>query len=136
MIRSVAVSALATALTPLFMRGAFAHDGWAWTGDGTLQIEGTITGVYIGNPLATLDVDVAGAPWRVELAPLSDTLESGLIWGAVGIADDVIAIGSLPAGRWANRLRADRIVVNGRIYDIRRDAAPSAAARPAPITTL
>jgi hypothetical protein len=118
MIRSVAVSALATALTPLFMPAAYAHNGWAWTGTGFLQLEGTITGVYIGNPLSTLDVDVAGARWRVDLAPLARTMASGLVWGAVGIADDVIAIG-IPLGhRLTNRLVAARVVVNDAIYDI------------------
>jgi hypothetical protein len=119
MIRSIsAVSALATALTPLFMRGAFAHDGWAWIGDGTLQIEGTVTGIYIGNPLATLDVDVAGVSWRVDLAPLPATLGSGLVGGAVRAAVDVIAIGSLTAERVPNRMRARCIVVNGVRYEI------------------
>jgi hypothetical protein len=123
MIKSVgAVSALATALTPLFMPAAFAHDGWAWTESGFLQLEGTITGVYIGGPLANVDVDVAGVPWRVELGTLPATTGSGLVWGTVRVADDVIAIGSL-TDRPVHRIRAVRIVVNGRIYDVDPDRA-------------
>ena len=118
MIKSVgAVSALATALTPLFMPGAFAHDGWAWTDSGFLQLEGTITGVYIGS-LANVDVDVAGTRRRVELGTLPATTGSGLVWGIVRVADDVIAIGNLSTDRPVHRIRAVRIVVNGSTYDV------------------
>lgn len=49
-----------TAITP-----ALAHHGWAWTQDGFFELEGVISEVYIGNPHATLDVDVEGEIWRV-----------------------------------------------------------------------
>src|SRR5690606_8669575 len=45
---------------------ARAHHGWAWTEDGFFELEGRITAIYIGNPHATLDVDVEGEIWRVE----------------------------------------------------------------------
>ncbi len=123
MIKSVGVSALAAALTPLFMPAAYAHDGWAWTQSGFLQLEGTIAGVYIGGPLSILDVDVAGIPWRVELGSLAATIASGVVWGTVRVADDVIAIGSLSGDRAARRQRAVRIVVNGVTYDVHPELA-------------
>lgn len=48
---------------------ALAHHGWSWTEDGLFQLEGIIRNIYVGNPHATLDVDVEGEIWRVELAP-------------------------------------------------------------------
>ena len=124
MIKSVsAVSALASALTPLFMPAAYAHDGWAWTESGFLQLEGTIAGVYIGSRLSTLDVDVAGICWRVELGSLPTTINSGVVWGRVRVGNDVIAVGSLPPDRAGHRLRAVRIVVNGMTYDLHPEHA-------------
>jgi hypothetical protein len=123
MIKSAGVSALAAALTPLFMPAAYAHDGWAWTQSGFLQLEGTIAGVYMGGALSILDVDVAGSPWRVELGSLAATIASGVVWGKVRVADDVIAIGSLSEDRAAPRLRAVRLVVNGVTYDVHPERA-------------
>ena len=53
---------------------ALAHHGWSWTEDGFFELEGIIKEIYIGNPHATLDVDVEGEIWRVELAPPSATI--------------------------------------------------------------
>ena len=39
---------------------ALAHHGWSWTESGFFQLEGVITDIFIGNPHATLDVDVEG----------------------------------------------------------------------------
>jgi hypothetical protein len=124
MIKSVgAVSALASALTPLFMPAAYAHDGWAWTESGFLQLEGTIAGVYIGSQLSTLDVDVAGITWRVELGSLPVTIGSGVVRGRVRVGDDVIVVGSLLPERATRRLRAVRIVVNGVAHDLHPEHA-------------
>lgn len=121
MIKSVGVvPALAAALTPLFMPAAFAHDGWVWIDSRTLQLEGTITDVYIGGPISLLYVDVAGARWRVEMAPPLETISYGLVWGTIHAGDDVVAIGSPSPLRPRSAIQASRIVVNGKVYDLGR----------------
>ena len=56
---------------------ALALHGWSWTQDGFFELTGIIREVYVGNPHATLDVDVEGEIWRVELAPPSATIRAG-----------------------------------------------------------
>jgi hypothetical protein len=68
--RRVLMSSGFTGLALLAAGPAFAHHGWSWTEDGFFELEGIIKAIYIGNPHATLDVDVEGEIWRVELAPL------------------------------------------------------------------
>ena len=48
---------------------ALAHHGWSWTEDGFFELTGVVEEVYVGNPHATLDLEVEGETWRVELAP-------------------------------------------------------------------
>src|SRR5690606_5454241 len=75
--RLVCALALASILTALPTVPSLAHHGWSWTDEEIFELEGTITEIYVGNPHATLDVDVAGEIWRVELAPPSQTVCAG-----------------------------------------------------------
>ena len=103
-----------------------AHHGWAWTEDGFFELEGVITEIYIGNPHATLDVDVEGEIWRVELAPPSRTIAAGFTEEAAKKGDDVKAIGNRSRDATEKRMKAVRIVVNGKTYDVYPDRTPPA----------
>ena len=102
---------------------AFAHHGWAWTESGFFQLEGLITAIYIGNPHATIDVDVEGTVWRVELAPLGPTTASGFVDGVAKVGDEVMAIGNRSNDPNEPRMKAVRIIVNGNTYDVYPDRA-------------
>ena len=109
-----------TAITP-----ALAHLGWAWTQDGFFELEGVISEVYIGNPHATLDVDVEGEIWRVELAPPSRTVAAGFTEDVAKKGDEVKAIGNRSRDETEKRMKAVRIVVNGKTYDVYPGRVPS-----------
>jgi hypothetical protein len=102
---------------------AVAHHGWSWTDSGFFQLEGTIADIFIGNPHATLDVDVEGTIWRVELAPLGPTTRAGFVEGAAQVGDEVTAIGNRSADPNETRMKAVRIIVNGTTYDVYPDRA-------------
>ena len=102
---------------------ALAHHGWSWTESGFFQLEGVITDIFIGNPHATLDVDVEGTVWRVELAPLGPTTAAGFVEGVAKVGDEVTAIGNRSADPNETRMKAVRIVVNGNTYDVYPDRA-------------
>ena len=102
---------------------ALAHHGWSWTESGFFQLEGVITDIFIGNPHATLDVDVEGTVWRVELAPLGPTTAAGFVEGVAEVGDEVTAIGNRSADPNETRMKAVRIVVNGNTYDVYPDRA-------------
>src|SRR5688572_16572810 len=84
----ILLASLALALvTP--MSPAFAHHGWAWTEDGLFELTGVIKAVFVGNPHATLDVDVEGVVWRVELAPPGPTMAAGFTEESAKPGDEV-----------------------------------------------
>jgi hypothetical protein len=95
-----------------------AHHGWAWTEDGFFELEGVITAIYIGNPHATIDVDVEGEIWRVELAPPGRTIAAGFTEGAARKGDEVKAIGNRSRDETEKRMKAVRIMVKGKTYDV------------------
>lgn len=110
--------ALAAGLAAACAVPALAHHGWSWTDSGFFQLEGIVADVYIGNPHATLDVDVEGEIWRVELAPPGPTTAAGFVEGVAEIGDEVIAIGNRSQDPDEKRMKAVRIVIDGTNYDV------------------
>ena len=105
---------------------ALAHHGWSWTEDGLFQIEGFIREIYLGNPHAFLDVDVEGELWRVELAPAGATARAGFDDAAAKVGDEVVAIGNRSQDEAERRMKAVRITVGGKNYDVYPGRAPPA----------
>jgi hypothetical protein len=112
--RSVVLALLlATLATPVL-----AHHGWAWTESGFFELTGEIRAIYLGNPHATVDVDVDGTIWRVELAPPGRTAAAGFVEGAVSVGDEIVAIGNRSADTGETRMKAVRLIVGGETYDV------------------
>ncbi|RWN31440.1 DUF6152 family protein [Mesorhizobium sp.] len=105
---------------------AYAHHGWSWTEDGFFELRGKITAIYIGNPHATLDVDAEGEAWRVEMAPPSRTIAAGFTEEVAKIGDEVTAIGNRSLDEKEKRMKAVRIIVGGKNYDVYPDRVPPA----------
>ncbi len=105
---------------------AYAHHGWSWTQDGFFELRGTITAIYIGNPHATLDVDAEGEAWRVEMAPPSRTIAAGFTEEVAKVGDEVTAIGNRSVDQVEKRMKAVRIIVGGKTYDVYPDRVPPA----------
>jgi hypothetical protein len=116
---------LSLALGLVASPSAFAHHGWSWTEDEYSELEGTITQVYVGNPHATLEIDVDGENWRVELAPPSQTVRAGFSEDAAKPGDTVTAIGNRSLDQNERRMKAVRITVNGKTYDVYPNRVPS-----------
>nr|WP_246470604.1 DUF6152 family protein [Aminobacter lissarensis] len=108
----------------MFTLPALAHHGWSWTQDGFFELTGTIADIYIGNPHATLDVDVEGNIWRVELAPPARTIAAGFTDEVAKKGDEVVAIGNRSRDDTERRMKAVRITVNGKTYDVYSDRVP------------
>jgi hypothetical protein len=117
---------LAALLLVLAAIPALSHHGWAWTADGFFELEGVIAEIYIGNPHATLDVDVEGETWRVELAPPSRTIAAGFTEDVAKKGDEVTAIGHRSRDSNERRMKAVRLVIGGKTYDVYPDMAPPA----------
>ena len=104
---------------------AIAHHGWSWTEEETFELKGKIVEIYVGNPHATLDVELDGAVWRVELAPPARTIAAGFTEDAAKAGDEVTAIGNRSKDKAERRMKAVRIIVGGKTYDVYPDRVPS-----------
>ena len=104
---------------------ALAHHGWSWTQDGFFQLKGVIADIYVGNPHATIDIDVDGTIWRVELAPPSRTIAAGFTEEVASVGDEVTAIGNRSQDESENRMKAVRVIIGGQTYDVYPNRAPS-----------
>ena len=108
----------AGALALAAVSGAAAHHGWSWTEDEESTLTGVIRGIYLGNPHTALDVEAEGALWKVELAPPSRTAAAGFVEGAAEVGDEVIAHGHRSRDPDEKRMKAERIEVNGRSFNV------------------
>lgn len=104
---------------------AFAHHGWSWTEDGLFELTGKITAIYYGNPHPTLDVDVEGEIWRVDLATPAATARAGFMEDTAKVGDEVVALGNRSRDENEKHMKAVRITVNGKSYDVYPGRAPS-----------
>lgn len=104
---------------------AFAHHGWAWTQNGFFELTGVVKEVYVGNPHATIDVDVEGVVWRVELAPPGPTMNAGFTEETAPPGTEVKAIGNRSREETEPRMKAVRIIVNGTNYDVYPTRVPT-----------
>jgi hypothetical protein len=115
---SLTVACAAIVLAGIQIVPSLAHHGWSWTESKLFQLEGVITKTYVGNPHATLDVDVAGTIWRVELAPPGPTAATGFTEELAPPGTEVTAIGNRSADPDETRMKAVRIIIGGQRYDL------------------
>lgn len=121
-LRNIAFAALFSAA---FALPAAAHHGWAWTQDGFFELEGVIVALSFANPHPTLDVDVEGETWRVDLATLAATTRAGFTEDKAKTGDEVYAIGNRSRESTEKWMKAVRIRVNGETFDVYPDRVPS-----------
>ena len=117
-------AALAAAL--LLPSAALAHHGWAWTEDEPFEITGAIEDIYIGNPHVTLTVRAEDGLWHVDLAPLAPTTRAGFDENAAKAGDTVTCVGFRSRDHGQLSMKAARVIVNGKTYDVYPNRVPGA----------
>jgi hypothetical protein len=105
---------------------ALAHHGWAWTEDEPFELTGTIEDVYIGNPHVTLTVRTEDGLWHVDLAPLAPTTRAGFDEKAAKAGDTVTCVGFRSRDHGQLSMKAARVIVNGKTYDVYPNRVPGA----------
>ncbi len=99
--------------------GATAHHGWSWAEADQIELRGTIQQISMGGPHPTLDVaTVDDGVWRVELGNPRQTEHAGFVEGVAKPSDQVIALGNRSQDRTEKRLKAVRITIGEKRYDI------------------
>jgi Family of unknown function (DUF6152) len=109
----------AAALAAAFASGAAAHHGWSWAEAEQIELRGTIQRISMGGPHPTLDVATADdGVWRVELGNPRQTERAGFVEGSARNGDPIIALGNRSLDRNEKRMKAVRITVREKRYDI------------------
>jgi hypothetical protein len=116
---------LAGAAATVLASAAYAHHGWSWAVEEQSELTGTIQEIFIGNPHAVLSVEAGDGLWTVELAPPSRTRAAGFDENAATAGDEVTAIGNRSKDPNEKRMKAVRIMVNGKTFDVYPDRVES-----------
>ncbi|WP_113145836.1 DUF6152 family protein [Rhizobium sp. BK512] len=109
----------AVLLSATVATGAAAHHGWSWAEADQIELRGTIQQISMGGPHPTLDVEtVDDGVWRVELGNPRQTERAGFVEGVAKPGDQVTALGNRSQDRTEKRMKAVRITVGEKRYDI------------------
>ncbi|MBY4607910.1 hypothetical protein K6M90_09620 [Rhizobium sp. 9T] len=112
----------AVGLSAALATSAAAHHGWSWAEADQIELRGTIEKISMGGPHPTLDVATADdGVWRVELGNPRQTERSGFVEGVAKPGDQVIALGNRSQDRNEKRMKAVRITIGDKRYDIYPD---------------
>ncbi|AEG03498.1 hypothetical protein HR059_03635 [Sinorhizobium meliloti WSM1022] len=103
----------------LLVTGAYAHHGWSWAEADQVELSGTIREISMAPPHPTLQVETRNdGTWRVELGNPRLTERSGFVEGAAKAGDPIVVLGNRSLDRNEKRMKAVRITVAGKVYDI------------------
>ncbi|WP_117190650.1 DUF6152 family protein [Rhizobium terrae] len=97
---------------------AAAHHGWSWAEVDQIDLKGTIHSISFAPPHPTLEVRAEDGIWRVELGNPNQTQRSGFVEGQAKVGDRITATGNRSEDRNEKRMKAVRIVVAGKTFDI------------------
>jgi hypothetical protein len=115
MTRSVFFSAAFALLTS----AALAHHGWgSYDASKPVTVTGPIVTSTFENPHATITVGASDKVWTVTLAPTSRMNNRGATEKVVAVGQNVSAYG-YPSTVDKDEMRAERITVNGKTYEMR-----------------
>jgi hypothetical protein len=111
----VAGAALVLAAAPV----AVAHHGWSWAEGEQMELRGVVREVYIGQPHPTLRVQTAdNEVWLVELGNPRQTARAGFTAVSATAGTPVVAIGNRTREAGELRMKAVRLRIGERTYDI------------------
>ncbi|WHO72414.1 DUF6152 family protein [Rhizobium sp. BT03] len=112
----------AVGLSAALATSAAAHHGWSWAEADQIELRGTIEKIAWGGPHPTLDVATADdGVWHVELGNPRQTERSGFVEGVAKPGDQVTALGNRSQDRQEKRMKAVRITIGEKRYDIYPD---------------
>jgi Family of unknown function (DUF6152) len=115
--------AAALGATLLLPAVALAHHGWSWTTGENIELTGTITETRLGNPHGELTIDAEGEDWVVEIGQPWRNERAGLTEEVLATGTSVTAHGHRSAEESERLMKAERLVIAGRDYELYPDRA-------------
>lgn len=122
--RRAIIAGTGAGLVAILSAPAVAHHGWAWTEDTPFTLTGVIEEIYVGNPHVTLKVRAEDGVWDVDLAPLARSVRAGFDENAAKVGDAVTLIGFRSRDHNERHMKAARVIVNEKTYDVYPDHVP------------
>lgn len=115
---SLPISSLAIAAA-LAAGTATAHHGWSWAEGEQTTLQGTVRTVSMAPPHPMLQVAAGdGALWQVDLGNPSQTQRSGFTESTAKAGDAITVLGNRNLDASKKHMKAVRITVAGRDYDM------------------
>jgi hypothetical protein len=103
----------------LLTSAALAHHGWgSYDASKPVTVTGPIVTSKFENPHATITVRASDKVWTVTLAPTSRMNNRGATEKVVAVGQNISAYG-YPSTVDKDQMRAERITVNGKTYEMR-----------------
>jgi hypothetical protein len=103
----------------LLASAALAHHGWgSYDASKPVTVTGPIVTSKFENPHATITVGASDKVWTVTLAPTSRMNNRGATEKVVAVGQNISAYG-YPSTVDKDEMRAERITVNGKTYEMR-----------------
>jgi HAMP domain-containing protein len=95
-----------------------AHHGWKWTTGGNIELVGVIEEVSLGMPHGIITVNADGEVWTVEVGQPWRNERAGLKDGDLAAGVEIRAVGEPAADPADKRLKAERLYIAGREYNL------------------
>ena len=103
----------------LMATAALAHHGWSWAEADQIELTGTVKKVVIAPPHPTIDLTATdGVDWHIELGNPGNTARSGFSEQSAKPGDTIIVLGNRSQDPDEKRLKAVRVTVGDKVYDI------------------
>ncbi|MCG6539779.1 DUF6152 family protein [Pseudomonas sp. KSR10] len=97
----------------------FAHHGWAWAEEELSELKGTIDEISMAPPHPVLRVKAQdGRVWRVDLGNPNQTQRSGFTGDTAKVGDDITVLGNRTKEPNEAHMKAVRVTVGGKQYDM------------------
>lgn len=98
-----------------------AHHGWGWATAEEFQITGEITAVRLGNPHGEVTLNVNGESWVIEVGQPWRNDNAGLKPELLAKKQVITAHGHRSAKKGERLMKAERMVINGKSYNLYPD---------------
>ena len=114
--------ALVAAVAAFFIpQLSWAHHGWGWATDEEFEITGRVVDVRLGNPHGELTIEAEGELWVVEVGQPWRNQRAGLSESLLAEGTTITVHGHRSAREGALLVKAERVVIAGRDYDLYPD---------------
>ncbi len=119
--RTFARTALLLAGLAVVVPVALAHHGWAWATDEEFTLTGKVLQAKLGNPHGEVTIDSSGERWQIEVGQPWRNERAGLTAQLLDPGRLITVHGHRSAKKGERLMKAERIVIEGRSYNLYPD---------------